>query len=360
MALSRHQPTSSSSSAPTPNFPSNTSISTPNPVPTTRLFSTHLQSTSESSSDSDSPSESPSEDPSKNSSDSSSDHSENSSENLDEDSEVHSSQYPSESSSEPPSDRSENSYEDSEVHSEILSKNPSESSSENSDEYSGVHSEAPSENSPENSSDDQDTRNVYWESRSATVNRIADLLGPDGRLKPEERQRRMDNGLCLRCGEFGHMVSNCPLYLPWIHLYTHSYSLLLLIICSNFDPSTSSILFRFCPHFILLLLHFYCTLSVSVPLLFRFFVTIYSSSVPLLFPSLCPAPAPDTFPTPSTTPDQFRITRPDPKRIPSILNSLSPPHRPLNWSVAVCCLNWPLRLWHLLPSSVAFASQIIC
>jgi len=89
MALSRHQPTSSSSSAPTPNFPSDTSFSAPNPVPTTRLFSAHLQSTSESSSDSDSPSESPSEDPSKNSSDSSSDRSENSSENSDEDSEVH-------------------------------------------------------------------------------------------------------------------------------------------------------------------------------------------------------------------------------------------------------------------------------
>ena len=72
MALSRHQPPSSSSSTPTPNFPSNASISALNPVPTTRLSYTHFQSTSESSSDSDSPSESPSEDPSKNSSDSSS------------------------------------------------------------------------------------------------------------------------------------------------------------------------------------------------------------------------------------------------------------------------------------------------
>ena len=40
--------------------------------------------------------------------------------------------------------------------------------------------------------------------------RIADLLGPDGKLKPEERQRRMDNGLCLRCGEPGHRVADCP------------------------------------------------------------------------------------------------------------------------------------------------------
>jgi len=189
MALSQHQPGSSTSSTPTlhfplhvpaPNFPSDASISAPNPVPTTRLFSAHFQSTSESSSDSDSPSKSPSEDPSKNSSDSSSNHSENHSENSDEDSAVCSSEDPS---SEPPSDHSKN-------------------HSKNSDEYSGVHSETPSENSPKNSSDDQDTRNIYQESPSATIaaiNQIADLLGPDGRLKPEEQQHRIDNGLCLRC-----------------------------------------------------------------------------------------------------------------------------------------------------------------
>ena len=42
------------------------------------------------------------------------------------------------------------------------------------------------------------------------ANNISDLLGPDGKLKPEERQRRMDNNLCLHCGKPGHMVNNCP------------------------------------------------------------------------------------------------------------------------------------------------------
>ena len=42
------------------------------------------------------------------------------------------------------------------------------------------------------------------------TNTISDVLGPDGKLKPEERQRRMDNKLCLRCGEAGHVVSDCP------------------------------------------------------------------------------------------------------------------------------------------------------
>lgn len=35
-------------------------------------------------------------------------------------------------------------------------------------------------------------------------------LGPDGRLTATERQRRMDNGLCLICAQKGHMASECP------------------------------------------------------------------------------------------------------------------------------------------------------
>ena len=42
------------------------------------------------------------------------------------------------------------------------------------------------------------------------LNPIASLLGPDGKLIPEERKRRLDNKLCLRCGKTGHMVSDCP------------------------------------------------------------------------------------------------------------------------------------------------------
>ena len=34
-------------------------------------------------------------------------------------------------------------------------------------------------------------------------------LGPDGKLTPEERQRRVDNGLCLFCGKPGHSATNC-------------------------------------------------------------------------------------------------------------------------------------------------------
>jgi hypothetical protein len=45
---------------------------------------------------------------------------------------------------------------------------------------------------------------------TSAKNTIAHLLGPDGKLKPEERQRRLDNKLCLKCGEPGHTVNDCP------------------------------------------------------------------------------------------------------------------------------------------------------
>ena len=35
-------------------------------------------------------------------------------------------------------------------------------------------------------------------------------LGKDGKLLPEERQRRIDQGLCLLCGQKGHLVKECP------------------------------------------------------------------------------------------------------------------------------------------------------
>jgi hypothetical protein len=38
---------------------------------------------------------------------------------------------------------------------------------------------------------------------------IADKLGKDGKLTPQERQRRMDNNLCLFCGGTGHQARDC-------------------------------------------------------------------------------------------------------------------------------------------------------
>jgi hypothetical protein len=40
-------------------------------------------------------------------------------------------------------------------------------------------------------------------------NSIAEKLGKDGKLTGEERERRMKEGLCLYCGEKGHMSKDC-------------------------------------------------------------------------------------------------------------------------------------------------------
>jgi Zinc knuckle len=37
-----------------------------------------------------------------------------------------------------------------------------------------------------------------------------DRLSKDGKLTPEEHQRRMDNQLCLVCAQSGHRARECP------------------------------------------------------------------------------------------------------------------------------------------------------
>jgi len=47
-------------------------------------------------------------------------------------------------------------------------------------------------------------------SSSTTVPAYKKLLGPDGKLTPEERSRRLANGLCLFCGQGKHLSADCP------------------------------------------------------------------------------------------------------------------------------------------------------
>lgn len=46
-------------------------------------------------------------------------------------------------------------------------------------------------------------------SASAGSKPFANQLGPDGKLSSSERQRRMDNNLCLFCGTAGHRIAEC-------------------------------------------------------------------------------------------------------------------------------------------------------
>jgi len=89
--------------------------------------------------------------------------------------------------------------------------------SDNRPERSGQQSNSPKTNTPPQQNRGKDQRKPASAASSsstsvakAAAKSISDVLGPDGKLKPEERQRRFDNKLCLRCGDAGHIVPDCP------------------------------------------------------------------------------------------------------------------------------------------------------
>lgn len=89
---------------------------------------------------------------------------------------------------------------------------PKPSTSDNRPASTASSSSNNNNNNNQQSKKDQKKPQASSTSTSSGVkaNSIADVLGPDGKLKPEERKRRMDNNLCLRCGYSGHMASDCP------------------------------------------------------------------------------------------------------------------------------------------------------
>src|SRR5882724_3009400 len=48
------------------------------------------------------------------------------------------------------------------------------------------------------------------EQKKPTTPNISSKLGKDGKLTPQERQRRLDNKLCLFCGTSRHVAKDCP------------------------------------------------------------------------------------------------------------------------------------------------------
>src|SRR5882724_3867842 len=48
------------------------------------------------------------------------------------------------------------------------------------------------------------------EQKKPTTPDLSSKLGKDGKLTPQERQRRPDNKLCLFCGTSGHVAKDCP------------------------------------------------------------------------------------------------------------------------------------------------------
>jgi hypothetical protein len=91
------------------------------------------------------------------------------------------------------------------------SDNRSDQRNDNRQTNSANTSKSPNSQSSNRGKDQKkSTSSGSSSSAPAKPNTISDLLGPDGKLKPEERKRRMDQNLCLRCGGSGHTVQNCP------------------------------------------------------------------------------------------------------------------------------------------------------
>jgi hypothetical protein len=109
----------------------------------------------------------------------------------------------------------------SEIKRDNKSSNP-QKSSDKADNRPNNRSGTPQTNDSRSNGQQQQSKNRDSKKPAATpaassssnsgnkTNSISDILGPDGKLKPAERQRRMDNKLCLRCGQAGHVVHDCP------------------------------------------------------------------------------------------------------------------------------------------------------
>ena len=67
-----------------------------------------------------------------------------------------------------------------------------------------------SNNSNKNNKFDKNKKPNKSQSSSRNSASIADKLGKDGKLTPQERQCCFDNNLCMFCGGPGHSTKNCP------------------------------------------------------------------------------------------------------------------------------------------------------
>jgi Ty3 transposon capsid-like protein len=87
-------------------------------------------------------------------------------------------------------------------------KKPSTSNNSNSSNNSNNSNNANKNQSKGSGSNNSNNNNKNDKSKSST-NPLTDKLGKDGKLTPQERQRRFDNNLCMFCGGTGHTANNC-------------------------------------------------------------------------------------------------------------------------------------------------------
>ncbi|XP_006458357.1 hypothetical protein AGABI2DRAFT_141219 [Agaricus bisporus var. bisporus H97] len=86
----------------------------------------------------------------------------------------------------------------------------SNSNSNNQQSSSGNNNSKPGKTPNSNSnSNSKSNSNLNAQSSSSSSNPLANVLGKNGKLTPEERQRRKDKNLCMFCGGTGHTADNC-------------------------------------------------------------------------------------------------------------------------------------------------------
>ena len=88
-----------------------------------------------------------------------------------------------------------------------LEKNNNNKSSSNKGKGS---SQSKQKNNNNSSSGSNQNKGNSPEPKKTSTPDYASKLGKDGKLTPQERQRRIDKNLCLCCGASGHRASDCP------------------------------------------------------------------------------------------------------------------------------------------------------
>jgi hypothetical protein len=93
----------------------------------------------------------------------------------------------------------------------FISDKPNSHNSDTSDnsDHTNPNNDSNDKNQSKSSSTNNNSSNKNDKSESS-ANPLSDKLGKDGKLTPQERQRRFDNDLCMFCGSIGHTADNCP------------------------------------------------------------------------------------------------------------------------------------------------------
>src|SRR3979490_3433823 len=86
----------------------------------------------------------------------------------------------------------------------------SNTSSNQSNQSSNSSTNNNNQKSRKGTNNTNNNNNNQKSSNNAKTPDLSSKLGKDGKLLPEERQRCIDQGLCLLCGSKGHMVKECP------------------------------------------------------------------------------------------------------------------------------------------------------